>query len=84
MMRQISYYIRGENSSCLVRVMDTGNSAINADLARDAAVELGIYPSGHCLAYSVNDQEEEFYNKLFTEDEAKAMRSNPDVMAKIR
>lgn len=69
-MQQCSIYLRGDHSSCLVKVPDVGNSVLNADLARDLAQELGIYPEGTAvLAYSVVEQDESFYNKLILETE---------------
>lgn len=70
-MSQRSMYLRGEDSSCLVKVTDMGSQEANAELARDVAAELGIYPKGPAvLVYSVVDQDEWFYNKLITQEEA--------------
>lgn len=67
----ISMYIRGEKSSCLVKVPDQGNQEANAELARDVAYELGIYPEGPAkLVYSVVDQDDWFYDRLIWQDEA--------------
>lgn len=69
-----SMYLRGENSSCLVKVSDMGSQEANAELARDVATELGIYPKGPAvLVYSVVDQDEWFYDRLITEAEAKTI-----------
>jgi hypothetical protein len=66
-----SMYLRGETTSSLVKIHDMGDSKANAELARDVATELGIYPKGSAvLVYSVVDQDEWFYNKLITQDEA--------------
>lgn len=68
---QKSMYLRGETSSCLVKVSDMGSQEANAELARDVATELGIYPKGPAvLVYSVVDQDELWYDRLITQDEA--------------
>lgn len=67
----LSMYLRGQDSSCLVKVTDMGSQEANAELARDVATELGIYPKGPAvLVYSVVDQDEWFYDRLITQAEA--------------
>lgn len=71
MTGQVSIYLRGEASSCLVKVTDTGISKWNNELARDKAQEMGIYPEGRAvLAYSVVEQDQYFYDRLITQAEA--------------
>lgn len=67
----ISMYLRGQDSSCLVKVSDQGNQHSNAELARDVATELGIYPKGPAvIVYGVVDQEADFYDRLIPQAEA--------------
>lgn len=75
-MRQVSIYLRSAAGSCLVRVSSLGSGAAEAELAKDKAQELGIYPAGTVLAYSVVEQDDYFYDKLITAEEAKEIVAN--------
>lgn len=74
--RLVSIYLRSAAGSCLVKVTDTGISSVNNELAKDKAQEMGIYPAGTVLAYSVVEQDDYFYDKLITAEEAKEIVSN--------
>lgn len=70
LVTQISWYLRGENGSVLVKVQDTGTAMLNAYLARDVAEEEGIVLEGCVIAYGVLDQDERLYNRWLTVDDA--------------
>lgn len=71
-----SFYIRGANSSVLIKLLEPTNvpSIDHHEAAREAE-EMGILPGGTLLIYSVVEQDMELYNKLFTQDMADQLRS---------
>lgn len=97
-MRQATYYIRGsgtDKSIALVKIWVSENMSevMRAHIAIREAQEQGCCPEsappgtqvGNALViYEVIDQDESFYNHKISEDEALAMRSDPNVMARVR
>lgn len=80
--RSGSYYIRGsEATSALVKVYGiSGVSSIDHHLATKEAREQGCMPAGTVIVYKVLDQEEGFYNRLITDEEAEEIRSGQCVI----
>lgn len=87
-----SYYIKGSGSvmgterggeqSALVKIdiEDWWPSGVKHHMATEEALELGCLPSGTCIIREVADQEDFFYNRLWTEEDA----LNPDLRAMAR
>lgn len=73
----LSYYLRGEKSSALVRIPELNITAEQkAALAREEAIEQGCLPKGTLLVYCVIHQDEFFYNKLITQEEAEVLKND--------
>jgi len=73
----LSYYIRGSNGTCLVRIPGGLSNEYNkAMLAVQEAEEQGCAPSGTRIIYEVVPQDEMFYNRLWTSEEAKELMTN--------
>lgn len=95
-MREASFYIKGsgpkwykldpvergteEHALVKIEVDDNWPANIKAALAREEAIERGCNPSGTCIVYEVEPQDESFYNKLWTEEDA----NNPVLRALAR
>lgn len=90
----ISYYIRCSTGSTLVRIPESGLSELEkAHMAIEEAKEQGCLPEQSkagdqvgvpFVIYQVVEQADEWYNRLFTEEEARAIRQDAAVVEGIR
>lgn len=72
-----SYYIRSQEGFCIVKLPDYPYvDSVLHHMAIDEAEERGICPGGTKIVYGVVEQDESWYNKFFTEDEAKMFKVN--------
>lgn len=81
-----SYYIRGEDGSCVVRILCSPglSAASKAQLAIMEAEEQKCCPEGAKIIYQVLAQRTEWYNRLISSNEAEAVLNSPEQLSTIR